>query len=140
MPPSRFPPAKMTANPLKEYLRLRDVILTRKAEIEAELQELEVALAPGQLSLENQSISDAPLEKPEPVHNPMSLGDMVFSVTKDAPLSKEEILRALDGLGYQFSGESSPMEEIGALLQFDKRFEESNGKYGPTLAALFPEA
>lgn len=140
MPPSRFPPAKMTANPLRKFLRLRDVILTRKAEIEAELQALEVALAQGQLSPENQSISDAPQEKPAPVRNPISLGDAVFAVTKDGPLSKEEILRALDGLGYQFSGESSPMEEIGALLQSDKRFEESNGKYGPTLVALFPEA
>ena len=130
----------MTANPLKKNLRLLDVILTRKAEIEAELQELKVALNQIRVSPENQSISAPSLKKQEPIPNPMSLGDAVFSVTKDGPLSKVEILTALDGLEYRFSAESSPMDEIGALLQLDKRFEESNGKYGPTLVALFPEA
>lgn len=130
---------KMSANPLKEYRRLREAILSRKAQIEAELQELAVALAriPPQPEIPVM-VSTVSLEKPKRVRNSMSLGDAVFSVTKEAPLSKEEIFTALDRLGYRFPEKVTAMDEVASVLQLDKRFEESNGKYGPTLSALFP--
>ncbi len=130
----------MAANPLNEYLRLREAILSRKVEIEAELQELAAALAATAPPPETYvAASPVPLEKPQPVRNAMSLGDAVFSVSKEAPISKEEILTALDRLGYRFAEKVTPFDEISAVLQLDRRFEEANGRYGPTLTALFPE-
>lgn len=132
----------MTANPLKEYTRLRNAILGRKAEIEAELQELERALAAAEplpeLPPEPPVMTALPREKPRRVRNTQSLGDAVFSVTQTAPLSKEEILVALERVGYRFSEKLVPRDEVSSVLQLDPRFEESNGRYGPTLEALFP--
>jgi len=125
----------MTANPLKEFERLREAMLRRKAEIEAELKALEAVLG-------GKTLPQAPAssrQKPKGVRNAISLGDAVFSVTKDAPLSKKEILTALKRRGYRFSPTSSPIEEVSVVLHFDKRFEIVNGKYAPTLTALFPQ-
>jgi len=135
---TQIPVREMTSNPLKKYLRLRDAILARKAEIEAELQALEVAIAATPLPPEGPTAPTAPREKTKRIRNAMSLGDAVFSVTKDAPLSKEEILTALDRLEFRFPERVIPMDEVASVLQLDKRFEESHGRYGPTLEALFP--
>ncbi|MBN8246142.1 MAG: hypothetical protein J0L84_01715 [Verrucomicrobia bacterium] len=130
----------MTANPLKEYARLRQVILARKAAIESELQELERTLAQIAFPPDDQSLPRVPLEKPKRVRNSMSLGDAVFAVTQSAPLSKDEILTALDRMGYRFPEKATPRDEVASVLQLDQRFEESNGRYGPTLESLFPAA
>jgi len=129
----------MTTDPLQEFGRLREAMLRRKAEIETELQALQAVLGGKPLPVTGPVAPAAAREKPKRVRNAMSLGDAVFSATKDAPLSKEEILAALTKQGYRFSDSASPMEEVGSVLQMDKRFEHVSGKYGPTLAALFPE-
>ena len=129
----------MAPNSLKEYRRLRDRIHARKVEIESELQELEHALAqlppPSEIQKAGATVHR---EVPNRVRNTLSLGDAVFFLTRDAQLSKEEILAGLDRLGFQFSKRVAPMAELASVLQLDKRFEESNGRYGPTLSALFP--
>lgn len=129
----------MAGNPLKEYRRLLNSILARKGEIESELQEIKDALAqmlpPPETQMAEASVRR---EFPRRVRNAPSLGDAVFSVTKEAPLSKEEILAVLDRQGFQFSARATPADELASVLQLDKRFEESSGRYGPTLAALFP--
>jgi len=130
----------MTANPLKEFERLREAMLRRKAEIEAELQALEGVLGKRPLPAARLVAPAVPRERRKPVRNAMSLGDAVFSVTKDAPLSKEQILSAVMRLGYRFLDKAWPLEEVSSVLQTDKRFEIVNGKYAPTLTALFPEA
>ncbi|MBX3733650.1 MAG: hypothetical protein KF791_13770 [Verrucomicrobiae bacterium] len=129
----------MTSDPVKEFERLRTLVLERKAELEAELRALEAALGGMAVPPASPLVIAAPREPRKRVRNAMSLGDAVFSVTKDAPLTKVEILQALDLLGYQFSDKSSSMEALEALLQLDRRFENTSGRYGPTLEALFPK-
>lgn len=129
----------MAASLLKEYGRLRDLIQARKVEIEAELQEIEHALAQNPFPSEIQMARAIARRKvSKRVNNALSLGDAVFSVTKEAQLSKGEILAALHRLGFQFSKHVTPKDELASVLQIDKRFEEANGRYGPTLAAMFP--
>ncbi|MCW5557001.1 MAG: hypothetical protein KIT22_04065 [Verrucomicrobiae bacterium] len=135
----------MKVDSLTQFERLRASMLRRKAEIEAELAALDSVLD-GRPYREATPPAPVPATRTKAkreasrVENPLSLGDAIFSATKAAPLTKEEILAALEKLGYRFSGESLPIEEVGSVLQMDTRFEAVSGKYGPTLEALFPEA
>ncbi|MCW5557466.1 MAG: hypothetical protein KIT22_06515 [Verrucomicrobiae bacterium] len=117
----------------KEFHRLRESLLIRKAEIEAELAILEAVLggkAILEAALRVPVAATPPPEPPQEIRNSMSLGDAIFAATTAAPLGKVEILAAVEELGYRFAGGSSPIDEVGAVLQIDTRFEEVGGKYG----------
>jgi hypothetical protein len=63
--------------------------------------------------------------------NPMPLKKAIIQVTKAKPLTKEEILAAVQKLGYRFTG-PVPMNSINVHLYTKGQFKKhSGGRFGP---------
>lgn len=126
----------MNKDPLKQYTALREAMTKRKAEIENELDAINAALGgPAEsptpkakaTKVASPKASKGPRKRAE---NTLSLVEAVLAVTKDKPLSKPEILAAVEKLGYKFSAKS-PMNSLNTLLYTNKGIKNFDGKFGP---------
>ncbi len=62
------------------------------------------------------------------VKNTMSLKQAVTQVTKDKALSAQEIIAAVEGIGYQFATDNK-LNSLRTLLYSDKSFKNDDGKF-----------
>lgn len=62
------------------------------------------------------------------VKNTMSLKQAVTQVTKDKALSAQEIIAAVEGIGYQFATDNK-LNSLRTLLYSDKSFKNNDGKF-----------
>lgn len=62
--------------------------------------------------------------------NAISLSDAVKQVTKEKPLSRQEILEAVQAIGYKFKAKD-PLNSLSTLLYTDKTIKNHGGKFGP---------
>lgn len=113
----------MKVDSVQEFLALRENLLKRKAELEAELAAINEALGVG---------SSRPASSSAPrAQNQISLKEAVHIATKDQPLTKQEILEAVIAQGYQFTAKN-PMGSLNTLLYTDKTMKKhEDGKFGP---------
>ncbi len=126
-------------DPLKEFTQLRTAMIKRQAELQRELAAIHAALgtptteaAPKATATRARAAANAPAKRgprkrPE---NSLSLAEAVLTVTKDKPLSKPEILSAVEALGYKFSAKS-PLNSLNTLLYTNKQIKNTGGKFGP---------
>ena len=129
---------RMKIDKLKQYVALRDSLLDEKAQLEARLEQINKALG-------KDSIASVSLVKPvkpakrvkAPVSakrkrakNPMSLKEAVRKVTSERPMTKKEILSAIQKLGYRFSA-ADPMNSLNVVLYTKGLFRNDNGKFSP---------
>lgn len=128
----------MANDPLKQFIALQDGLKARKAEIEAELAALASAFGIP-FSVPSAPEAPAPRVKRGPgrpkgpgkrAKNALSLREAVLTVTKDKPLTKQEILEAVGKLGYVFSAKD-PMNSLNTFLYTDKGIKKADGKFGP---------
>ena len=140
----------MKRDPLKEFVSLRTSLIKRKELLESELAQINQALAiepvvklpqiSQALAVEPVVIirpkavaavpsSSAPV-KGKRAKNEMSLKEAVLAATKAKPLSKPDILLAVEKAGYVFSAKS-PMSSLNTLVYSDKSFKNVDGKFGP---------
>ncbi|MBX3731992.1 MAG: hypothetical protein KF791_05310 [Verrucomicrobiae bacterium] len=143
-------------DPLKVFTQLRAAMLKRQAEIQDELARIEEALggapaAPAPVrpraraeAVEVQDPTPAPTRgrgRPKGsgsgargprkrASNSMSLAEAVLTVTRAKPLSKTEILAAVDRLGYKFSAKD-PLNSLNTTLYSNKKIKNFGGTFGP---------
>ena len=123
---------------LKQYVALRESLLNRQAELEAELTEINAALgaAKAVAAVAAPSASTAPAAKVarrgggRRAQNTMSLREAVLAATKSKPLPKKEILEGVIKLGYKFTAKD-PLNSLNTLLYTDKQIKNYDGKFGP---------
>lgn len=144
---------------LKQFVSLRDQLLRDKAELEARLSEINRALgavsasagAPVEAPRRGRKPGRKPGAKPgrKPGRKPgpkpadgapkmrgnragntISLRDAVKQVTKDKPLSRQEILDAVQAIGYKFKAKD-PLNSLSTLLYTEKSIKNHGGKFGP---------
>jgi len=138
----------MKRDPLKQFVALRESLLARQAQLQAELKGINEALGVASATVasvavaETASVTAAPVERRRPgrppgprrggkrARNAMSLREAVLTVTKSKPLPKAEILSGVVKLGYQFTAKD-PMNSLNTFLYTDKQIKNYDGKFGP---------
>jgi len=131
----------MKRDPLKQFVALRESLLARQAQLQAELKGINEALGVATATVAAvTSIAAAPGRRPgrppgprrggKRAKNEMSLREAVLTVTKSKALPKAEILAAVGKLGYVFSAKD-PMNSLNTFLYTDKRIKNYDGKFGP---------
>lgn len=148
----------MKNDKLKQYISLREHLLRDKAEYEARLAEINKALGAATVSpvsaapvvVEAPVVRRgrkpgrkpaAPVEAPVAVkatrggsrkraQNSVSLREAVFAATKAKPLTRQEILAAVQAAGYKFAAKD-PLNSLSTLLYTDKGIKNHGGKFGP---------
>jgi hypothetical protein len=128
----------MKLDTVKQYLALRGSLLQEKASLEARLADINKALADrsavGAPSVAPVAAPAAPRVRRRPrvrrVQNEMTLKEAVTQVTKSKPLTKPEILEAIDKLGYRFATKT-PMNSLDMLLYKRGNFKRNGKKFSP---------
>lgn len=123
----------MKRDPLKEFVSLRTSLIKRKEILETELAQINQALAVEPVVIirpKTAAPASAAPAKRKRAKNEMSLKEAVLAATKAKPLSKPEILAAVEKAGYVFSAKS-PMSSLNTLVYSDKSFKNVDGKFGP---------
>ena len=123
---------------LKQFTRLRESLLKRQAAVQAELTQISnalgafgsVAAAPTPPATRGGGKAPANRRGGKRAENAMSLAEAVLTVTKEKPLSKPEILTAVEKLGYKFAAKS-PLNSLNTLLYTNKQIKNYDGKFGP---------
>ena len=122
---------------LKQFTQLRESLLKRQAAVQAELTQISSALgafgsvAPSTVTPVSRGGAKTPTERGprKRAENSISLAEAVLTVTKAKPLSKPEILSAVEKLGYKFSAKS-PLNSLNTLLYTNKQIKNYDGKFG----------
>ncbi len=123
----------MSNKALKQFVQLRSKLVAEKVALEARLQAINEALdipSPSQDSGRT-ATKGKPGRKPGGRRSPMSLKVAVAKVTASKPLTREEIVEAVQKIGYRFTGKS-PIASLGAVLYGNKSaFKNVGGKFQP---------
>ena len=127
---------RISADPLKAFVALRDSLETRRTKLIAEIAEIESAL--GSISaavpMKTKSKLAAAVAGPAPkkakrAKNELSLKEAVVQAIGQNTLSKEDILAAVKKLGYKFAAKN-PTNSLNTLLYGKKpKFKNTAGKF-----------
>jgi hypothetical protein len=118
---------EMKIDNLRRYIGLRDSLISEKSNLEQRLRAINEAL--GQPSLTSATPSSIGGRRGRPARGAISLRDAVLQVTSRSPLTKDEILKAVQGLGYKFST-SNPLNSLGVILYGkNPRFKNEQGRF-----------
>lgn len=142
----------MKNDSLKQFVALRAELLREQGELVARLAEIEKALGavgtvvagvaaparrgrppgrrPGRPPGAASAAAAAPKRRAKRAKNALSLREVVLSVTKDAPLSRQDLLKAVQKNGYVFTAKD-PLNSLSTLLYSDKGIKNYDGKFGP---------
>lgn len=147
--------ARISNDPLKQFTALKASMQAERARIVARLAELDQALgvisasaAPAPVVAAVKAVKGPkvkagkvakvagkpgrPAGKPagKRVKNELSLKEAVIKVLTAGPLSKEQILAAVDKLGYQFNA-GKPINSLNTLLYGSKKpkFKNTDGAF-----------
>jgi len=122
-------------NTLDKFIKLRQSLANEKEALEARLKQIEEALA-GNVPAEAPApkpakpAKPARTRRPKRLKNPLSLRKAVIQVTTGAPMTKEEILAAVEKLGYRFASKN-PVGSLNSVLYAKKQFKNEDGKFSP---------
>jgi hypothetical protein len=140
----------MPSKDVAQFVSLRDALVREKAELEARLSEINMALggtpAPvteipakrrgrpaGKKKAVPTSVVPKAAKKKSAGRRPrsgMSLPEAVLQVTAKKPLSAKEIVAAVQKVGYKFTT-NNPMNSTRTMLYTNKKFKNNGGKFGP---------
>lgn len=116
----------MKIDKLKQFVALRQSLLTEKAQLEGRLAEINQALGEEAASGSGSVRTAAPKK----VANALSLKEAVRKVTAARPLTKKEILQAIDKIGYRFAAKD-PTNSLNVVLYTKGQFKNDGGKFSP---------
>ena len=130
----------MKSTSVKQFVALRAALLTEKAQLEARLNEICAGLettvtvtappapAPAQSAAPGRALRK---KRPARIENALSLHEAVTKAVAAKPLTKPEILKGVDDLGYKFAA-SKPVMSLNTLLYTPGKFKKHpGGKWGP---------
>ena len=140
----------MKNDKLKQFVSLREQLLRDKADLEMRLSEINKALGAVTGAAAAPVVASSPVvkrgRKPSAVkpatapaakpagrkraQNSVSLREAVLNATKAKPLSRQEILAAVQSAGYVFTAKD-PLNSLSTLLYTDKGIKNHGGKFGP---------
>lgn len=117
---------------LKKYLASLEELRAEKAELESRLEQINEALSNAPAGAMQRGRRGAGGKRAgRRRRNGLSLRAAVTQVTKSRPLTKAEILQAIQKIGYKFSTKD-PMNSLNAMLYAPaNKFRNQNGKFGP---------
>src|SRR5437016_2295432 len=129
----------MKHDPLTQYISLRDALVREKAELEQRLREISQALGSDQGSVGTAAAtSPPPTPRATPAYsgrrtgrgnNALSLREAVIEVLSRQPLSRREIIAAVQRIGYRFASKD-PLNSLGMVLYGkNPRFRNIDGRY-----------
>jgi len=129
----------MPTDKLKQFLSLRDELTAEKRALELRLAQLNRILGsqPAPVAQPAPAVDAGPETAParrvrrlKRLRNPMSLKAAILKVNT-RPMKKQEILSAVQKLGYKFAT-SNPMNSVNVILYGRKpRFRNDNGLFSP---------
>jgi len=126
----------MKSSSYSKFTALREALVKRQAELQEELAEINAALGIEKTpSVTVTSQAAAPPAKSsrgprKRAQNALSLVEAVLTVTKSKPLSKPDILVAIEEIGYKFSAKD-PMNSLNTTLYTSKKIKNFGGTFGP---------
>lgn len=123
----------MKIDNLRRYVDLRNSLTREKAQLEERLRQINQALGetPPPPAMRAAAVSSGGAKRGRPAASGLSLREAVLQVTSQRPMSKQEILDAVQGLGYRFST-NNPMNSLGVILYGkNPRFKNENGRFSP---------
>jgi hypothetical protein len=118
---------------LQRYLASLEELRAEKAELEARLEKIEEALAgsPGSVKGARRGRTARRGGGRRGRRNGLSLRAAVTQATRNRPLSKAEILEAVQKIGYKFATKD-PLNSLNAMLYAPaNKFRNQNGKFSP---------
>lgn len=128
--------ARMSIDIVKQYVQLRNQLVEEKTRLETRLGQINRVLG-GEIPIPAKTESGPTTERTDRasgrrrIKNPMSLRKAIVQVTAANPLTKEEILDAVEKLGYQF-GTDKPILSINPILYGkNPKFKRNGGKFSP---------
>lgn len=116
---------EMKIDKLKQFVALRQSLLSEKAQLETRLAQINKALGD-----EAAPATPARTTASGRVQNALSLKDAVRKVTSAKALTKKEILQAIDKLGYKFAAKD-PTNSLNVVLYTKGQFKNDGGKFSP---------
>jgi len=123
-------------NDIRRFLSLRDSLIQERTKLETRLREINQALGESNFPATTDSSSASPVKGPGRRggrrSSGISLREAVLQVTSKGPLSKEDILERVKGLGYRFST-NNPLNSLGVILYGkNPKFKNEGGRFSPT--------
>lgn len=123
----------MKIDNLRRYVDLRNSLTREKAQLEERLRQINQAIGDTTppAGVRTPNAQSAPARRGRPAASGLSLREAVLQVTSQRPMTKQEILDAIDKLGYRFST-NNPMNSLGVILYGkNPRFKNENGRFSP---------
>jgi hypothetical protein len=118
----------MKVDSIKQFVALRAALTNEKARLEARLAEINRAL--GQTGPAPAPAKSKPVVSRARARNAMSLKEAVTRATRNKPMTRQEILKAIGKLGYKFTAKD-PMNSLNVTLYTKGNFKNANGKFSP---------
>ena len=116
---------------LQKYVSLHEQLMREKRRLEAQLAEINRALGVQAAAAgRQQATNGVHAGSRKRARNEKSLKEVVLQVTKAKPLSRQELLEAVKGVGYVFTAKD-PLNSLSTLLYTDKDIKNTGGKFGP---------
>jgi hypothetical protein len=130
----------MKIDPLKQYAKLHQQLTAEKAQLEARLAEIKAVLEPEGVKIHSPSLDRIATEYLESTllppasprgrrpnaGNTMSLREAVVKALSAGPISRKDLVRAVEGVGYKFTT-NKPLNSIGSVLYGKNSVVKSKG-------------
>lgn len=120
----------MRTTNVNQYLALRDSLVKEKAALEARLSAINRALG-----AKPDAIPTFAAAKPGPkpgrrkrAKNDLTMKEAMVKALAAKPLDRQELLKAIQKLGYKFTGKS-PLNSLSTLLYTGNAFKNTGGKF-----------
>jgi hypothetical protein len=118
---------------LQQYVSARQALLDEKAQVEARLRQITRALseAPSAVTVAPKPVAPIPRRR----RGPISMKAAVIQVTSGHPMTKPEIMAAIQKLGFR-SASKNPINSLSTLLYGkNPKFRNDNGRFSPLTRA-----
>lgn len=126
---------RKTVNPFKEYLRLKEELLKERASLAERIQQINTVLNAQEFYFSRTANVQFEPKRIASRRNTMTLRDAVTLITRNKPMTKEEILMELNKVGYEFAT-PKPINSLNTILYTKGLFKRENGKFSPTDESL----
>jgi hypothetical protein len=125
----------MKFDALKQYAKLRQQLTDEKNQLETRLSEINQVLgaqttpSPAAQTLSTASKPPARRGRKAKAGNSMSMREAVLMALSKGPLARNELVKAVEGVGYVFTT-SNPLNSIGSVLYGKKsQVKSAGGKF-----------
>lgn len=110
-----------------KYVALRAALTKEKTALEARLAAINRALD-GSAGIPLKPAPKTGARRGPRAKNSLTMKEAMIKALGDKPLTRAELLQAVEKLGYKFTA-SNPLNSLSSVLYSDKRFKNASGKF-----------